>query len=190
MAGLDFDIESILNSLDSDTIENTANSLNAISDDDKISHTQHHVNKIVNGLNNDIGPDIGNSYSDVINAYETNGRNHLQNKFDSIKNKVIQKQDIIDQTSEAHPKSSLTKQIQALYNQWKELMQDKANIETETDFMKGRASGLITPENYLFYTENPEAVKQALKTGKYSSNGEVYTPTNLEIDTHKDIFEK
>ena len=56
--------------------------------------------------------------------------------------------------------------------------------------MIGLCTMMFTPENYLFYTENPEAVKQALKTGKYSSNGEVYTPTNLEIDTHKDIFEK
>lgn len=45
----------------------------------------------------------------------------------------------------------------------------------DIDYSKGRASGFITNDKTVFYTEHPEAVRAKLATGQYE-----YTPTTLK----------
>lgn len=189
MADFDLDMDSILNSLNTDTIQQDINSINdKLADDDKISHTQQHANRITKSDN---GVEYPDTFQGLINAYETAGRDNLQVEFDLVKNGFVKKKAALKQVpkDDNSLRHQLTQSLQRLYNRWLKLVQDKQGIETEVNFLKGRASGLIVKDNYLFYDEHPEAVLEKLKTGNYGCDGKIYGPTNLEVNTYEDIFE-
>ena len=110
----------------------------------------------------------------IISKYEANVKDMFTKKADEFNYQMSAMKDKYQNAKASN--SPMTKFYSARLNELNAKRQEivdwaKGNI-TELNYLKGRASGFITPDNAAYYDDNPDAVRAELATGKYE-----YKPT-------------
>ena len=121
--------------------------------------------------------DKGTQWRSIISRYEANVKRMFAKKADEFNYQAAALKDKYENAKQNN--SPATKFFSNRLNELNAKRQElvdwaKGNI-TELDYLKGRASGFITPENAGYYNNNPEAVRAELATGNYE-----YQPTHIK----------
>lgn len=119
------------------------------------------------------------SWRKLINHYEQNFKRIWAKKADEFNYEMSN----FKNNQAALQNSSLDKFMQLknrnklieLNAKRQDLMDWAKGMIKDIDYSKGRASGFITGDNAIFYSEHPEAVTAELATGKYE-----YKPTTIK----------